>query len=331
MAPPLPTIEFGVAGNKTQVCRLGLGTMGLSTIYGSVPSEEESVKVLNHAIDIGCTFWDTADIYGLGDNERLLSRVLKERRSEVFLCTKFGVVTDDSDAAGFEGAFFQRITGVSGAPAYARKCVSESLARLGTDHIDLYYLHRVDPNTPIEETVAAMAELVKEGKVRYLGISDCSADDLRRAFKVHPIAAVQANYSAWNTSAATNGLIAACRELGVTVVASCPLGTGALTGNMAPIDSMPDYDIRRKHPQFKEEPLERAATLVDALKGVANASGFTTSQVALAWLLAQDNVIPIPGTKRIEYLDENCSAAHIRLAQADLALLNQKIEEHSIH
>ncbi|KAJ2684558.1 hypothetical protein GGH99_004016, partial [Coemansia sp. RSA 1285] len=210
----IPTIEIGIPGNKSRVPRIGLGTMGMSVIYGSV-DDEESVKVLNHAIDIGCTFWDTSDVYGVGHNERLLSHVLKERRNEVFLCTKFGTTVRQYNPGEDEtNNFTSRITGVSGKPEYVRKCIENSLERLGTDHIDLYYMHRMDRDTPIEDTVAAMAELVKEGKVKYIGLSECTPEELRRAYKVHPIAAIQMEYSAWSTHIETNGILDTCRELG---------------------------------------------------------------------------------------------------------------------
>ncbi|KAJ2547657.1 hypothetical protein EV175_005132, partial [Coemansia sp. RSA 1933] len=204
-----PTIEIGVPGNKVRVPRIGLGTMGMSAIYGAV-DDKESVKVLNHAIDIGCTLWDTANVYGLGHNEKLLSRVLKERRNDVFLCTKFGAVFSEPKPGEEVKNFAEKITGVSGKPDYVRKCVEESLERLGVDTIDLYYMHRMDPTTPIEDTVAVMAEYVKEGKVKYIGLSECTPEELRRAHKVHPITAVQIEYSAWSTHVETNGVLDAC-------------------------------------------------------------------------------------------------------------------------
>ncbi|KAJ1787733.1 hypothetical protein LPJ59_005676 [Coemansia sp. RSA 2399] len=326
----IPTVAFGVPGNKTAVSRVGLGTMGMSTVYGDEPNDDDSVTVLNHAINRGCTFWDTADIYGFGHNERLLSRVLKERRNEVFLCTKFGVVPNEVEP-GFKGPFTERIKGLSGKPEYVRQCVEESLGRLGVDYIDLYYMHWVDSETPIEETVAAMAGLVKEGKVRYLGLSNCTADELRRAYKVHPIAAVQVHYSAWNTSIETNGLLDACRELGITVVAYCPLGAGALTGTLGSIDSLPAHDIRHNHPQFQEGNLKGASNLVEAFAKIAKNHGCTPSQVALAWLLTKDNVVPIPGTKKLKYLDQNCDAVQITLSEEEIAVLKQKVKENAVN
>ncbi|KAJ2613223.1 hypothetical protein EV177_002606, partial [Coemansia sp. RSA 1804] len=223
----IPTIEFGVPGDKVRIPRIGLGTTAMSYLYGPF-DDDESVKVLNHSIDIGCNFLDTADIYGLGHNEKLISRVLKERRKDVFLCTKFGIVTREP-LPGETGVFTKYNIGTNGSPEYMRRCIEASIERLGTDYIDLYYLHDMDPSVPIEETVAAMAELIKEGKVRYLGLSNCSADDLRRAYKVHPIAAVQNKYSAWFTKVEKDGVLDACRELGVTFVAFTPLGRGLLT------------------------------------------------------------------------------------------------------
>ncbi|KAJ2618404.1 hypothetical protein GGI25_006524, partial [Coemansia spiralis] len=235
-----PTVEIGVPGDKVRVPRIGLGTMGMSAVYGAV-DDNESVKVLNHALDIGCTLWDTADVYGLGHNEGVLSRVLKERRNEVFLCTKFGVTFREPGSESISN-FADYITGSSGKPDYVRKCVEASLQRLGTDRIDLYYMHRMDPSTPIEETVATMAELVKEGKVRYLGLSECTPEELRRAYRVHPIAAVEIEYSAWSTHIETNGLLDTCRELGITLVAYSPLGRGFLTGQIRSFEDLPEDD-----------------------------------------------------------------------------------------
>ncbi|KAJ2681854.1 hypothetical protein GGH99_005004, partial [Coemansia sp. RSA 1285] len=255
----IPTIEIGVPGNKTRVPRIGLGTMGMSCLYG-VGDDEESVKVLNHAIDIGCTFWDTSNIYGFGLNEKLLSRVLKERRDEVFL----------------------RATGVNGKPEYVRKCIENSLERLGTDHVDLYYMHRMDPTTPIEETVSVMAELVKEGKVKYIGLSECTPEELRRAHKIHPIAAVQMEYSAWSTHIETNGVLDTCRELGVTMVAYSPLGRGFLTGQIRSFDDLPEDDWRRTNPRFKPEHFENNLKLVGAFESMAKKHNSKPGQLGLA-------------------------------------------------
>ncbi|KAJ1989951.1 hypothetical protein GGI25_004545 [Coemansia spiralis] len=318
------TIEIGIPGDRIRVPRIGLGAMGLSTIYG-VPDDDESIKVLNHAIDIGCTFWDTANLYGLGHNERLLSRVLKERRNEVFLCTKFGVVFEEPEP-GFNGFFGPHITGISGKPEYVRKCAEESLQRLGVDKIDLYYMHRVDPKTPIEETVGAMAELVKEGKVHYLGLSGCTADEVRRAYKVHPIAAVEVEYNAWSISIETNGLLDVCHELGITLVAHSPLGSGFLTGQIRSINDLPVEDMRHRLPQFKLDNFASNFKLVEAFERIAGSHGYMPAQFAIAWLLAQSaNIIAIPGTKRIKYLEENFAAGQIKMTEEELKELRSLI------
>ncbi|KAJ2550196.1 hypothetical protein EV175_004160 [Coemansia sp. RSA 1933] len=329
MSPVLPTIELGVPGDKVSVSRIGLGTLGMSANYEPA-DDDESVKVLNHAIDIGCTFWDTANIYGFGHNERLLSRVLKERRKDVFLCTKFGFQYRVPEP-GEKGKPNDFVSGVSGKPDFVRKCFEESLERLGVDTIDLYYMHRMDPDTSIEDTIAAMAELVKEGRVRYLGLSNCVADDLRRAYAVHPIAAVQMPYSAWTTRIETDGLLDACRELDVTVIAHSPLGAGALTGTITSADSLSDKDTRLHFLLFHKDKLQSAINLVEAFGVVTEKHGCTPSQVALAWLLAKDNVIPIPGTKGIEHLDQNCAAAQITLSDEEIAELNQKAAENPMY
>ncbi|KAJ2557851.1 hypothetical protein EV175_001095 [Coemansia sp. RSA 1933] len=206
----LPTIELGISGNKASVPRIGLGTVPMSIIYGAV-DDEESVKALNHAIDIGCTLWDTADIYGLGHNEKLLSRVLKERCKAVFVCTKFSLTARERKPED-DASFMSYINGINGKPEYVRKCAEESLECLGIDYIDLYYIHRIDPATPLEDMVAAIAELVEEGKVKYIGLSECTAEQIRRAHKVHPITAVQIEYSAWSTHVETDGVLDTCRK-----------------------------------------------------------------------------------------------------------------------
>ncbi|KAJ1922901.1 hypothetical protein LPJ71_001038 [Coemansia sp. S17] len=312
----LPTIEIGVPGDKVRVPRIGLGTMGMSSIYGAV-DDSDSLKVLNHAIDMGCTFWDTADVYGAGHNERLLGQVLKTRRNDVFVCTKFGVEHTEA-GPDFKGNFDKLVIGINGKPDYVRKQVDVSLKRLGIDKIDLYYQHRVDPNTPIEDTVGAMAELVKEGKIRFIGLSECTADQLRRAYKVHPIAAVQVEYSPWTTHIETDGLLDACRELGVTVVAYSPLGRGFMTGQIRSIDDLDKDDWRRTNPRFKPEHFANNLKLVDEFEAMAKKRGCKPGQIALAWLLAQEkNLVVIPGTKRIKYLDENLGAGQITLTEEE--------------
>ncbi|CAB4490887.1 unnamed protein product [Rhizophagus irregularis] len=277
--------ELGKTGVK--ISAIGLGCMGMSTFGPS--DEKENIKVLNRSIELGSNFWDTSDMYGMGANEILLSKVLKDRRNEVFLCTKFGIVR------GPNGEF----KGVSGKPEYVRQACENSLKRLGVDYIDLYYLHRMDPDTPIEDTVGALAELVKEGKIKYIGLSECSAETLRRACKVHPIAAVQMEYSPWTLVIETNGVIEACRELGVTIVAYSPLGRGFLTGKLKSIDDFDKSDYRRLIPRFQ---------------------GVTSGQLCLAWVLAQgDNIVAIPGTRKIKYLEENVEAEKIHLSSEELS------------
>ncbi|KAJ2842310.1 hypothetical protein J3B02_005620, partial [Coemansia erecta] len=250
----IPTIKFGVPGDKITVPRIGLGTMTLTGGYGSFDIAE-STAILNRAIDIGCTFWDTADSYGFGANEKLLGSVLNQRGENVFVGTKFGLLLKNP-GPDFDGDFSKIFQGISGTPEYVREQVESSLESLGVDRIDLYYQHRVDPSVPIEVTVGAMAELVKEGKVRYLGLSECTADELRRAYKVHPIAAVQFEYSPWTTDIERNGVLDACRELGVTVVAYSPLGRGFLAGNIRKNEDLDKTDWRRSNPRFQQESID---------------------------------------------------------------------------
>ncbi|KAJ2551195.1 hypothetical protein EV175_003782 [Coemansia sp. RSA 1933] len=325
-----PTVEIGVPGDKVCVPRIGLGTMGMSVMYGAV-DDEESVKVLNHAVDIGCNFWDTSDIYGLGHNERLLSRVLKERRNEIFICTKIGVVTRAPAPGEDVGNFAQYITGVSGKPEYMRKCTEASLERLGVDTIDMIYLQRMDPKTPIEDTIGTLAELVKEGKVKYIGLSECTPEELRRAHKVHPITAIEVEYSAWSTHIETNGVLDACRELGVTVVAYSPLGRGFLTGQIRSFDDLPEGDWRRTNPRFKPEHFETNLKLVGAIEEMAKKYNCKPGQLGLAWLLAQEeNLIAIPGTKKSKYLDENFGAGQVKISDEDLKELRKLVNSANI-
>eukprot|EP00160_Parvularia_atlantis_P015182 Unigene4208_Nuclearia_a/m.12796 Unigene4208_Nuclearia_a/g.12796 ORF Unigene4208_Nuclearia_a/g.12796 Unigene4208_Nuclearia_a/m.12796 type:complete len:334 (+) Unigene4208_Nuclearia_a:33-1034(+) len=307
--------------SKVLVNAMGLGCMGMSEFYGAT-DDEESLRVLHHSLDVGCTFWDTSDIYGPFKNEILLGQVLKMRRREVFLCTKFGIVRDPANPS---------FRAVSGKPEYVRKACEASLQRLGVDCIDLYYQHRVDKDTPIEETVGAMAELVREGKVRFLGLSECSAATLRRAHKVHPIAAVQIEYSPWSLDIEENGLLAACRELGVSIVAYSPLGRGFLTGSIkSPDDFAPD-DYRRFAPRFSKENFHKNLELVDKLKELAAKKGCTVSQFVLAWVLAQgDDFIVIPGTKRMKYFDENYGALTVQLTQEDLQAVRDAVKTSNV-
>jgi aryl-alcohol dehydrogenase-like predicted oxidoreductase len=290
------------------VSAIGLGCMGMSDFYG--PSDEaQSLETLNHAIDIGVTFWDTADMYGVGRNEELLGRVLKERRGEVVLATKFGNVR------GADGAFL----GIDGSPDYVRKACDASLRRLGVDHIDLYYQHRVDPKVPIEETVGAMAELVHQGKVRHLGLSEAAAGTIRRAAAVHPIAALQTEYSLWSREL-EDEILPTCRSLGIALVAYSPLGRGFLTGKIQSQDDLDPSDWRRQNPRFQGENLEKNLELAGRIREIAGRKGCTPAQLALAWLLAQGrDVVPIPGTRSPKRLDENAAACQVALSADDLA------------
>jgi aryl-alcohol dehydrogenase-like predicted oxidoreductase len=301
----IPRRRLGAAG--LSVSAIGLGCMGMSEFYG--PSDEaESLKVLNHALDIGVNFLDTADMYGSGENERLLSKVLGTRRDEVVLATKFGFMRDPANPAARP---------INGRPEYVKQAADASLQRLGVDHIDLYYQHRVDPNVPIEETVGAMADLVRAGKVRHLGLSEASATTLKRAYAVHPITALQSEYSLWSRDI-EDEVLPACRELGIGVVAYSPLGRGFLTGAIQSTDELSAGDFRRQNPRFQAGNIERNAKLVEAIKRIAEARSCTSAQLALAWLLDRaPDVVPIPGTRRITRLEENAAAATIQLRDED--------------
>jgi aryl-alcohol dehydrogenase-like predicted oxidoreductase len=307
-------------GNRS-VGAIGLGCMGMSWAYGD-SGKEEAPEVLRRALDLGVTHWDTADVYGSGENERLIGGVLPGIRDQVFLATKFGNVFDKTltshqDLAGQQGWL------VDGTPQYVRRCIDNSLQRLGLDYVDLYYQHRVDPRVPIEETVGAMAELVQEGKVRHLGLSEASADSVRRAHKVHPITAVQSEFSLW-TRDYENDVIPLCAELGVAFIPYSPLGRGFLTGRFSSQEDLEQSDMRRMHPRFQEENLRQNLAIVDRIKDVAERKDATPAQVALAWVLAQgEHLVPIPGTKRVKYLEENAAAAELELTREELDELSR--------
>ena len=290
---------------------LGLGCMGMSDFYGP-RDEAQSLATLNHALDRGVTHLDTADMYGYGENEELLGQLLKTRRRDVFLATKFGFIRDRADPG-------KRV--VSGQADYVRAACDASLRRLGTDVIDLYYAHRIDANTPIEETVGAMADLVKAGKVRHLGLCEAGPTSLRRAAAVHPIAALQSEFSLWSRDV-EGKVLDTCRELGIAFVPYSPLGRGFLTGQFRTIDDFAPDDQRRTQPRFQGENFARNLALVGRIQEMAARLGCTASQLALAWVLAQGpDIIPIPGTRRIANFDDNLGALNVKLTAADLAEL----------
>ncbi|MGH9418067.1 MAG: aldo/keto reductase [Terriglobales bacterium] len=291
------------------VSALGLGCMGLSEFYTTLPSDEEAIAVIHRALDLGINFFDTADMYGVGMNEALLGRALRGRRDQAVVATKFG------NQRGVNGAFL----GVNGHPDYVRSACEMSLRRLQVETIDLYYQHRVDPNVPIEETVGAMAELVNEGKVCHLGLSEAGAATLRRAHATHPIAALQSEYSVW-TRDLEGEILTTCRDLGIGFVAYSPLGRGFLPGGVRSVDDLAPNDWRRRLPRFQPEAIAANRRLADTLAGLARERGCTSSQLALAWLLAQGpDIVPIPGTKRVRYLEENAAAAALALAPDEVA------------
>jgi aryl-alcohol dehydrogenase-like predicted oxidoreductase len=297
-----------------EVSALGLGCMGMSEFYGE-RDDAQSEAVIHRALDLGCTFLDTADMYGPFTNEVLVGKAIASRRDEVVLATKFG------NQRGEDGTFI----GINGHPDYVRQACDASLARLGVDHIDLYYQHRVDVTVPIEETVGAMAELVAAGKVRYLGLSEAAPATIRRAQATHPIAALQTEYSLWSRDP-EGEILATCRELGIGFVAYSPLGRGFLTGAFRSTDDLPAGDFRRNSPRFQDEALAANVALADRIIELATRKGCAPGQLALAWVLAQgDDIVPIPGTKRISYLEENLGSLDVSLDADDLAWIDEQI------
>ncbi|KAJ2082125.1 hypothetical protein H4R24_001821 [Coemansia sp. RSA 988] len=309
--------------------RIGLGTSALSSMYGT-SKDEKSIKLLNRAIDLGCTLWDTADIIGGGLNEKLLSHVLQTRRSEVFLCTKFGIgFTPHVSKERFD--YHKCVNSRNGRSGYIRKAIKDSLERLGTDYIDLYYHHCMASDVTIEETIEAMAKLVKEGKIRYIGLSNYTAEAIRCAHKIHPITAVQVEYSASSTKIEYNDVLDTCRKLDITVVAYSPLGRGIMTSKLHAINELEVGDLRRTMARLTSNYVSRNLALAQEFKSIAEKRGCTTSQLALAWVLAQEpNLIVIPGTRKIKHLEENFAAANITLTEEELVKLRLLVDDSNI-
>lgn len=302
-----------IGHSDIEVSALGLGLMGMSPVYGQI-NDEESIRTIHRALDIGITLLDTADVYGDGHNEELLGRALKDRREKAVIATKFG----------FEANY----QGINGRPEYVKEAIDRSLTRLGVDYVDLYYLHRVDPNVPIEETVGAMSELVKEGKVRAIGLSEATPEQIRRAHAVHPISAVQSEYSLFSRDAEAE-VLPTVNALGITFVAYCPLGRGFLSGAIRKYEDFAEDDFRRKIPRFQPENFDKNLELVDRITEMANEKNCTPSQLAIAWTMA-NGALPIPGTKRIPYLEQNAASVDVTLTAEDLFRIEEIMPKGSV-
>lgn len=293
--------------NGPEVSAIGLGCMGMASFYGTPSDEAQATAVIHRALELGVTFFDTAEMYGPHTNEVQVGKALADRRDKAFVATKFGINRKPDGSAETDGS-----------PANVRRAIEGSLSRLGMDHVDLYYLHRVDPNTPIEETVGAMGELVKEGKVRFLGLSEAAPETIRKAHATHPITALQTEYSLWSREP-EDEILATVRELGIGFVPYSPLGRGFLSGEITSIDDLAEDDFRRSNPRFMGENFQKNLNLVEAVKAIAHDRGVTAAQLALAWVLHQgDHLVPIPGTRRIKTLEENAAAVDFALTAEDV-------------
>ncbi len=307
-------MQHRILGSKLKVSAIGLGCMGMSDFYGN-SSEVDAINVISYALDNGINFLDTADMYGPFTNEKLVAKAIKGKRDKVILATKFG------NQRKSDGTFL----GINGKPEYVKKACDDSLRRLGVDYIDLYYQHRVDPTIPIEETITAMSDLVKAGKVRYLGMSEAAPETIRRAHKIHPITALQTEYSLWSRDPESE-ILKTIRELGISFVAYSPLGRGFLTGRWQKPEDLPVNDWRRQQPRFQGNNFINNLKIVKIIEGIAKDKGVKSSQVALAWVLAQGNdIVPIPGTKTLRYLKENIEAVDIKLSDEEIRTLSNSI------